>query len=114
MMNRALHWISCGTLIAMIWGSVSCGSLRKEPPTINLSASANSLSTGQSVTLNWQSTNATAVTITATAGSSSRTLVSGAQVSGTIQDSPTQTTTYTAVASGPGGNSAPQTATVQV
>jgi phospholipase C len=54
------------------------------------------------------------VTITASAGSSSRTVVSGSQTSGSAQDSPTQTTTYNAVASGPGGSSSPQTATVQV
>jgi phospholipase C len=98
-----------------IWGSFSCGdSKSKATPAITLSANTNSLNTGQSVTLNWQSTNATAVTITATAGSSTRTLVSGTQLSGTVQDSPTATTTYTAMASGPAGNSPPQTTTVQV
>src|ERR1700757_4593512 len=115
MMNRALGWISYGTLIAVIWGSASCGNSKsKLAPTINLSASTNALNTGQSVTLNWQAANATAVTITATAGSSTRTLVSGTQLSGTVQDSPTATTTYTAMASGPGGNSPPQSTTVQV
>ena len=114
MMNRVLQWISCGTLIVMIWVLASCGGLGKHPPTINLSASTSSLNAGQSVTLNWQSSNATAVTITASAGSSTRTLVSGTPLSGTVQDSPTQTTTYTATASGPGGNSSPQTTTVQV
>src|SRR5215472_1056984 len=114
MMNRVLQWISCGTLIVMIWVLASCGGLGKHPPTINLSASTSSLNAGQSVTLNWQSSNATAVTITASAGSSTRTLVSGTPLSGTVQDSPTQTTTYTATASGPGGNSSPQTTTIQV
>ena len=113
-MNRVLQWISCGTLIVMIWVLASCGGLGKHPPTVNLSASTSSLNAGQSVTLNWQSSNATAVTITASAGSSTRTLVSGTPLSGTVQDSPTQTTTYTATASGPGGNSSPQTTTVQV
>ena len=114
MMNRACRWIFCGALIAGIWGLASCAGLKSTPASVTLSASANSLNSGQSVTLNWQSANATGVTITATAGSSSRTLVSGSQISGSVQDSPTQTTTYTAVASGPGGNSSPQTTTVQV
>jgi phospholipase C len=115
MSKRTFRWISYTTLIVAIWGSFSCGdSKSKATPAITLSASTNSLNTGQSLTLNWQSTNATAVTITATAGSSTRTLVSGTQLSGTVQDSPTATTTYTAMASGPGGNSPPQSTTVQV
>ena len=115
MSKRTFRWISYTALIVAIWGSFSCGNSKsKITPAITLSASTNSLNTGQSVTLNWQSTNATAVTITATAGSSTRTLVSGTQLSGNVQDAPTVTTTYTAMASGPGGNSAPQTTTVQV
>jgi len=101
--------------MALIWGSASCGSSKsKDVPSITLSASTNSVSPGQSVTLSWQSANATGVTITAAAGSQTRTLVGGTQLSGTVQDSPSQTTTYTAVASGPAGNSPPQTTTVQV
>jgi phospholipase C len=83
----------------------------KTAPTITFSANTTTISSGQSVTLNWQAFNATSVTITTSDG---RTLVSGSQMSGTAQDSPTQTTTYSAVASGPGGSSSPQTATVQV
>ena len=115
MMITPCRWISCGALIAAIWGSASCGSSKSTAaPAITLSASASSISSGQSVTLNWQASNATAVTITATAGSSTRTLVTGSQLSGSVQDSPTATTTYTAIASAPMGNSSPQTATVQV
>jgi len=66
------------------------------------------------VTLTWQAFNATSVAITASDGSTTRNIVSGSQLSGTMQDSPTQTTTYTATATGPGGTSAPATATVQV
>lgn len=83
-------------------------------PTVALSVSPASITSGQSVTLNWQSTNATGVTITATAGSSTRTLTTSPQASGSVTDSPTQNTTYSAVAAGPGGSSSPQTVTVQV
>src|SRR5579864_5780411 len=112
---QMVRWVTCGALIAAIWGCSSCtSSSKKSSPTITFSASTTAISSGQSVTLNWQAFNATSVTITATAGSSSRTVVSGSQTSGSAQDSPTQTTTYTAIASGPGGSSSPQTATVQV
>jgi phospholipase C len=112
---QMVRWVTCGALMAAIWGCSSCAtSSKKVAPTINFSASTTTISSGQSVTLNWQAFNATSVTITASAGSSSRTVVSGSQISGSAQDSPTQTTTYSAVASGPGGSSAPQTATVQV
>ena len=66
------------------------------------------------MTLNWQSSNATSVTITAAAGSSIRTLTTSSKASGSISDSPTQTTAYTAVATGTGGKSSPQIVTVQV
>ena len=112
---QTVRWISCGALIAAIWGCSSCStSSKKAAPTITFSASTTAISSGQSVTLNWQAFNATSVTITASDGSSSRPVVSGSPTSGSAQDSPTQTTTYTAVASGPGGSSSPQTATVQV
>jgi phospholipase C len=54
------------------------------------------------------------VTITASAGSTKRTVTTSAQATGSVQDSPTQTTIYTAVATGPGGSSSPQTANVTV
>lgn len=84
------------------------------PPTLVFSATTNSISSGQSVTLNWQATNATSVTITATAGTSTRTVTTSSQVAGSVTDSPSQTTTYSAVATGTGGNSPAQSATVQV
>jgi phospholipase C len=83
-------------------------------PSLVFSASTNTIPAGQSVTLKWTSTNATSVTITASAGSSSRTLQTNGQLSGSVTDKPTQTTTYTAVASGAGGSTQPQTVTVQV
>jgi phospholipase C len=113
MINQPFRWISCGALIALIWGAASCGS-SKVAPAITLSASANSINNGQSVTLTWQASNASSVTITAAAGSSTSNVVNGSQLSGSVKVSPTQTTIYTATASGPGGTSTPQTATVQV
>ena len=84
-------------------------------PTVTLTASAKSITAGQSVTLTWQTTNATSVTITAKAGSATRTVTTSSKASGNIADSPTQTTTYTATASGAGGGtSTPATVTVQV
>lgn len=115
MNTQAVRWISCGAVIAALWGSASCGGVdRKVAPTITFSANTTAISSGQSVTLNWQSFNATSVTITASDGSSTRNVVTGSPTSGSAQDSPSQTTTYTATASGPGGTSEPQTTTVQV
>ncbi|HUK81226.1 MAG TPA: alkaline phosphatase family protein, partial [Verrucomicrobiae bacterium] len=116
MNNQAVRWISCGALAFAIWGCVACNGVSKSKlvPTITFSASANTISSGQSVTLNWQSFNSNSVSITASDGSSTRTIVNGAQLAGTIQDSPTATTTYTATATGSAGTSEPQTAIVQV
>ena len=114
-MNVTFRLISCAALVTAIWGFSSCGSAKpKVKPTITFSANTTAISSGQSVTLNWQSFNATSISITASAGSTNRSIVNGSQLSGTVQDSPTQTTTYTATAVGPGGTSSPQTATVQV
>ena len=99
-----------------LWGLCACGgsSSHKTLPTVNFSASSTSINSGQSVTLTWQANNATGITITAAAGSSSRTVTTSSQASGSVNDSPTQTTTYSAVASGSDGSSTPQTVTVQV
>lgn len=115
MTHKKLRYITGGLIPLALWGMSACSGLgRDTTPTLVFSASTNSISAGQSVTLNWQSTNASAVTITATAGSAARTLTSTSQASGTVNDSPTQTTTYSAVATGKGGSTQPQTATVQV
>ncbi len=113
---QAVRCISIAALAAAIWGSSACAtnSQTKVAPTITFSANTTAINSGQSVTLTWQAANATSVAITASDGSSNRNLVNGSQLSGSVQDSPTLTTTYTATASGPGGTSAPQTATVQV
>lgn len=83
-------------------------------PTVVFSANTTTITAGQSVTLSWNATNSASITITASDGTASRTVVTSSQASGTVNDSPTVTTTYTAVATGPGGNSSPQSAVVQV
>ena len=116
MTKQFFRWISCGTLLLALWGACSCATNSKTStaPTLTFSASPSSIGSGQSVTLSWQTTNSTSVTITATAGSTKRTVTTSSQATGTVQDSPTQTTIYTAVATGPGGTSSPQTANVTV
>lgn len=119
MIHKKLRYITSGLIPLALWGMSACSGVgtstnTKPMPTLIFSASTNSISKGQSVTLNWQTTDATMVTITATAGSSTRTVESTSKASGTINDSPTQTTTYSAVATGANGSTTPQTATVQV
>lgn len=119
---RFLRFVTSFLLAVFILVAVTgCGSQAISHPgptgpvSLTFSASSNSISSGQSVTLSWQSANATAVAITASAGGASRTVVNGAQTSGSVSDSPTQTTVYSAVATGASGSSsAPQTVTVNV
>jgi len=77
-------------------------------PTVTLSANPTTITAGQSVTLNYTSTGATAVTIDPGIGT-----VQPAG-SGTRQVSPTATTTYRATASGPGGAAQPVSVVVTV
>ena len=119
MNHKAVRWISCGTVLLAAWGMSSCaGTSKAAPPplkpTVSLSANSTAITSGQSVTLTWQSSNASSVTITATAGSSTRTVTTSSQASGSTKDSPTATTTYTATANGPGGLSAAATQKVEV
>jgi phospholipase C len=83
-------------------------------PSIVFSANTNTIAAGQSVVLTWQASGTTSVTITASTVSATRTVVTSSQASGSVNDSPTQTTTYAAVATGPGGSTPPQNTIVQV
>jgi hypothetical protein len=65
------------------------------PPTCSLSASPTSINLGDPTTLTWSTTDATSVSITPDVGS--------VDTSGSTSDSPTQSTTYTLAATGPGG-----------
>ena len=71
-------------------------------PTASLSASPDTVQPGQGVTLTWQTTNATDVSIDG---------IGAVQASGSQQVSPSQSTTYTLTAKGPGGS---QQATARV
>lgn len=64
-------------------------------PTITLTASATSITAGESTTLQWSSTNASSVTIDPGVGS--------VATSGSRAVSPTSSVTYQATATGPGG-----------
>ena len=115
MKTKLFRWVTCGVIPVALLALSGCNGLSNgSPPDLVFSASSGAINAGQTVTLNWQSADATSVTITATAGSSTRTLTTSSQASGSVTDSPTQTTTYTATAKGAHGTSAPQTVTVQV
>lgn len=95
-------------------GSQGIGNPGPGSPTLTFSANSTSISSGQSVTLSWQTTNASSVTITASAGGTTRTVTNSSQASGSVSDSPTQTTVYSAVANGSSGSTPAQTVTVSV
>jgi peptidoglycan-associated lipoprotein len=65
-------------------------------PTVTLTASSGMIQQGQSSTLTWSSTNATALTIDSGVGT--------VAPEGTTSVSPTESTTYTITATGPGGS----------
>src|SRR5271155_1871432 len=71
-------------------------------PTASVSASPNPVEKGQSTTLSWQTSNATAVSIDG---------IGAVQPSGSQQVTPADSTTYTLTAKGAGGS---QTATARV
>ncbi|HYK89544.1 MAG TPA: peptidoglycan-associated lipoprotein Pal [Acidobacteriota bacterium] len=65
-------------------------------PTVTLSANPSTIEKGQSTTLSWNAANSTSVTISSGIGN--------VESSGSRSVSPADSTTYTARASGPGGN----------
>ena len=65
-------------------------------PTVALSASPSSAQAGQLVTLTWSSTNATSITLEPSMGS--------VAAQGSAKVKPSQSTTYTVTATGPGGS----------
>ncbi|HET7214208.1 MAG TPA: peptidoglycan-associated lipoprotein Pal [Terriglobia bacterium] len=76
-----------------------------EQPTVNLTAVPSTIQSGQSVTLSWTSENATSLDLQPGVGA--------VQSSGSTSVSPTESTTYTLTAKGPGGE-ATSTARVTV
>ena len=79
-------------------------------PTVNISANPSSIKSGQSSTLSWSCTDGTSVSITANPPPNIGTV--GCSGSKTV--TPTQSTTYTAVASGPGGDSDARSTSITV
>ena len=112
-----LFWLAAiSPLIALMGcgGSASAKPPVTLEPTLVFSASINTITSGQTVMLSWQTTNADSVTITATgADGSTRQIPTNSQLNGSTPDKPLQNTTYAATASGPGG-SAQQQAKVAV
>jgi phospholipase C len=80
--------------------SVTVTVIANPAPTVSISANPTSVIFGSSSTLTVAATNATLVTVTGTDGSSYTLQATG----GTQAVSPNATTTYTAAATGPGGN----------
>jgi len=70
-------------------------------PTVTLDASRTNIAQGQSVNLRWSSTNATSVTVTPEVGN--------VAAQGNSMVTPRQSTTYTAMATGPGGSATAST-----
>ncbi len=66
------------------------------PPSVALSASPASAQAGQPVTLTWSSTNATSITLKPSVG--------GIAAQGSMTVRPSQSSTYTVTATGPGGS----------
>ena len=81
-------------------------------PTLVFSASSNSITKGDTVFLSWQITNANSIAITAVGADGVKRQISTAK--NPAPDQPTEDTTYTAVATGPGGSTPPQTVSVAV
>lgn len=119
MKTKLFRWVTCAAIPVALLSFSGCNGVSNangngNAPDLVFSASSGAINAGQTVTLNWQTANATSVTITATAGSSTRTLTTSSQASGSITDAPTATTTYSATAKGAHGTTPAQTVTVQV
>ena len=86
----------CGHKVAVKPPAAAPAANPPAQPTVTLDASRTTIAQGQSVNLRWSSTNATSVTVTPEVGNVA------AQGNSTV--APRQSTTYTAMATGPGGS----------
>lgn len=112
MKQQKLKWITLLFALSAVMMLGACKKKQPPPPpppppppaapTASLSASPNSVEKGQSVTLTWQTTNATDTSIES---------IGAVQASGSQQVTPSDSTTYTLTAKGPGGT---QQATARV
>jgi peptidoglycan-associated lipoprotein len=93
----AIFAVGCGGKKPIITGTPPGAEPAASRPTITLKADATSINKGETATLTWSSTNATQVTIAPEVG----------QVApeGSTKVTPSDSVTYTATASGPGGTS---------
>src|ERR1044071_3545604 len=109
MLKRSAFILTLGAVMMLS----ACGGKKAAPPpppppppppapTASLTASPNSVDKGQSVSLTWQTTNATDVSIDG---------IGAVQANGSQQVTPTDSTTYRLTAKGPGGT---QEATARV
>src|SRR5437016_1299394 len=103
-MRNSAHSFIAVVVVLATFAAVGCvgagGTSPSSPPqspqtSVRLAAQPQSISTGTSTVLSWQATNASTVKIQG---------VGTFGPSGTVKVSPTQTTQYTAIATGPGGN----------
>ncbi|HEV2137177.1 MAG TPA: alkaline phosphatase family protein [Terracidiphilus sp.] len=112
--DRATSWIPVFCIVCLVFlgGLSGCASYvrgKSAGPQISIAASPNPVNAGSPTTLTVTVSNATQLTVTGTDGSKYTLLPAG----GTQTVSPTQKTTYTAVATGQGGsNSASVTVNV--
>jgi peptidoglycan-associated lipoprotein len=109
MQNRSFGRLALLSLLAMAFVAGGCHkktptapppAIQQQPqpaarPTVTLQANPSTIDKGQSTTLTWSSTNATSLTLAPAVGSIAP--------EGSTQVSPTESTTYTITANGPGG-----------
>lgn len=110
MQNRSFGRLALLSLLAMAFVAGGCHkktptapppAIQQQPqpaarPTVTLQANPTTIDKGQSTTLTWSSTNATSLTLAPGVGSIAP--------EGSTQVSPTESTTYTITANGPGGD----------
>ncbi len=110
--QQVLHGGAAALLVSLLLASAGCGgnglgltasttpatptSAAANPPTATLTATPSSIPTGGTATLNWAAQNAQTITL-----NPGNVQLSG--TSGTVSETPAQTTTYTLTAVGPGG-----------
>jgi hypothetical protein len=94
--NAVLAGLVAVALMTSGWGKQPVAAATPPSPSATLSASPGSAQAGQPVTLTWSSTNATSVTLEPSIG--------GVAAKGSTTVRPSQSTTYTVTATGPGGS----------
>jgi peptidoglycan-associated lipoprotein len=111
--DRSMKWVSLLLAIGALMFAAACGGKKVQPappppppppaaPTASLTANPTTVEKGQPVTLSWQTSNATDVTIEG---------MGAVNTNGNTQVTPADSTTYRLTAKGPGGT---QDATARV